>query len=34
MMLEPRLLSTKAEFVWGGASVLLLIGGVLMLLAR
>lgn len=33
MMLEPRLLSLKAKLFWGGASLLLLVGGVVLLLA-
>lgn len=34
MMLEPRMLSMRAKVLCGGASLLLVVGGVLMLLTR
>jgi hypothetical protein len=34
MMLEPRLLGRTARLFWGGMSLLLVVGGVLVLLSR
>ena len=33
-ILEPKQMSTKARLWWGGASLLILVGGVVMLFAR
>ena len=34
MILEPRLMSAKAKLAWGGASLLFVIGGIFLLVAR
>ena len=34
MILEPRLMSVKAKLAWGGVSLLFVIGGILLLVAR